>query len=295
MNPILTAFLKLAKRMPCTRPVRAPIFILGTGRSGTTILGKVLSMHRDVGWLNEPKLLWHITYPYEDLIGSYSQGPAYYRLDASHATQDVHRTIRRLYGFYLSLTRSNRIVDKYPEMIFRTEFLRALFPDAKFVFLIRNGWDTLSSIADWSHRFGLEQDGQVHDWWGVNRRKWCLLNEQILANEPLFAGVRDEVAKLEQHTDMAAVEWIATAQEGMRLVEKAPREIHIVRFEVLTTHSTDVLAQLGEFCELVPDEIYFSYACRVLRPPALRQRPTLHPVIRPLFNETMKAIGYEHS
>ena len=50
INPLVFSILK-EKRSPQTivntNPLKKPIFILGTGRSGTTILGIVLSMHRE--------------------------------------------------------------------------------------------------------------------------------------------------------------------------------------------------------------------------------------------------------
>ena len=69
INPLVAAHFGLEKRLPQFRQVKQPVFILGTGRSGTTILGLILSLHRDVGFLNEPKALWHSVNPADDLIG----------------------------------------------------------------------------------------------------------------------------------------------------------------------------------------------------------------------------------
>ena len=40
-----------------------PVFIIGCGRSGTTILGKTLSNHPKIKYLNERRDLWHKIYP----------------------------------------------------------------------------------------------------------------------------------------------------------------------------------------------------------------------------------------
>ena len=40
-----------------------PVFIIGCGRSGTTILGKTLSSHPEIKYLNERRDLWHKSYP----------------------------------------------------------------------------------------------------------------------------------------------------------------------------------------------------------------------------------------
>ena len=148
INPIVFSLLKTATTNNSKyKVVEKPIFILGTGRSGTTILGIVLSMHRDIGYLNEPKAIWHLIHPHEDIIGSYTQDDAKYRLTAEEATDEMCHRAKQMFGAYLTATRSKRLVDKYPELIFRVDFVRALFPDARFVFLVRNGWDTCHSIA----------------------------------------------------------------------------------------------------------------------------------------------------
>jgi len=59
INPLIFSLFKIEKKLPQIKKVERPIFILGTGRSGTTVLGIVFSMHNQVGFLNEPKALWH--------------------------------------------------------------------------------------------------------------------------------------------------------------------------------------------------------------------------------------------
>ena len=130
INPMLYYLFRIIKRLPQLVRVSAPIFILGTGRSGTTILGVVLSMHKDVGFLNEPKALWHFIRSDEDLIGSYSRGEGRYRLTADDARAETCDTSRKIYVAYLRLSGSRRLVDKSPELIFSVPFVRALFPDA---------------------------------------------------------------------------------------------------------------------------------------------------------------------
>ena len=179
INPLVFSLLKrFAANNNRYESVEKPIFILGTGRSGTTILGIVLSMHREIGYLNEPKAMWHLIHPHEDIIGNYSQADAKYRLTAEDATDEMCQRASQMFGAYLTATRSKRLVDKYPELIFRVDFVRALFPDARFIFLVRNGWDTCHSIATWSKRLGAQINSEKHDWWGVDDRKWRLLVEQ---------------------------------------------------------------------------------------------------------------------
>lgn len=293
INPLVFSILKkVAANNSKYKPVKKPIFILGTGRSGTTILGIVLSMHREVGYLNEPKAIWHLIHPHEDVIGNYSQSNAKYRLTAEDATDQMQRRAAQMFGAYLTTTRSERLVDKYPELIFRVDFVRALFPDARFIFLVRNGWDTCQSIATWSKRLGVHRNGEKHDWWGVEDRKWRLLVEQLVETDSVLSQIADKVKHFERHLDRAAVEWIVTMQEGIRLIDTSPDCTHLVRFEDLTAKPDETLSALCDFCELPTDTIFQEYARQTLHPVPARKPFDIHWEIAPIFLEIMKELQY---
>src|SRR5436190_22514624 len=66
INPLVFFNLGIGKKVSIGKKVTKPIFILGIGRSGTTILGSLMSIHKDVGFLNEPKALWYSILPETD-------------------------------------------------------------------------------------------------------------------------------------------------------------------------------------------------------------------------------------
>jgi hypothetical protein len=292
INPLVLGHFAVEKRLPQMKRVENPLFILGTGRSGTTILGIVLSMHRDVGFLNEPKALWHAIYPHEDVIGSYSRDKARYRLDESDADQEVKRNAHRLFGAYLTTVLSSRLVDKYPELLFRIPFVREIFPDARFIFLVRNGWDTCSSIDKWSARCGEQENGEVHDWWGVDQRKWNIMLEELIEPDPYFSGLKTVIHTLEKHTDMAALEWIVTMREGLQRLQDNPDCIHMVRYEELADSPREILSGIASFAGLAEDETFLRYGESTLAPAPPHADFEMHPALRPLFEATMRALGY---
>lgn len=295
INPLVFSLFALEKFFPVAKQVKKPIFIIGTGRSGTTILGIVLSIHRDIAFLNEPKALWNSAYDGEDLIGSYNRGDATYRLDAEDASSDVIQAMHRMFGWYLTVTGAQRVADKYPELIFRVPFVRAIFPDAKFLFLARNGWDTCNSIEQWSGRLGKQHKcGEVHDWWGVDNRKWKLLVKQIVSNDPGLSPYSTEIAGFTKHLDMAAVEWIVTMREGLHLQKQYPDAVHTVVYEKLTTNTKEVMEEICKFCELPPDSVLIDYACNTLHPVLSKPSFELHPIIQNEFDSVMHDLGYEN-
>ena len=292
INPLLFAHFALQKRLPQSRKVDRPLFIIGTGRSGTTILGVLLSMHRDVGFLNEPKAMWHAIYPDEDVIGSYSRGVAHYRLDEAHADDTVKRNAHRIFGAYLTTVCSQRLVDKYPELVFRVPFVREVFPDAQFIFLVRNGWDTCASIDKWSERCGEQKNGEVHDWWGVNRRKWELMIKELIIPDPYFSDVVPHLHEFENHSDMAALEWIVTMREGLNRMRQSDGSILMIHYEHLVRSPEETLDRIAKFAGFSEDEGYLKYGGQMLHPAPMHAPYKLHPALMTLFDETMEALGY---
>lgn len=293
INPVVFSLLKAAaKSHRQFQPIHKPVFILGTGRSGTTILGIVLSMHKDVGFLNEPKAIWHLIHPNEDIIGNYTHEHAKFRLTADDMTENMQQRATQMFGAYLSTTGSKRLVDKYPELIFRIDFVRAIFPDARFIFLVRNGWDTCQSIANWSKRLGIQVNAENHDWWGVNDRKWQLMTDQLVSTDDDLKSIAEDVKHFDNHLNRAAVEWIVTMREGLRLLDTKSECIHTIHFEALTTQPEEILSTLCEFCDLHIDQTFINFASHTLSPIPARDTFDLHPKIAPIFHDTMARLGY---
>lgn len=291
VNSLLNLKFKLLKKIPVLKNIIKPIFIVGIGRSGTTILSKVLSFHQEVGLLNEAKALWHAIYPFEDILGSYGKA-AFYRLCESHADAEVVKRAKKLHGAFLYFVGAERLIDKYPEMIFRIKFIQKIYPDAKIVLLIRNGWDVVHSISNYSHKCAIQTSRGYADWWGVNRRKWHLLTTQVLSAEEELSEIREIIPSLERNEDMAAVEWMLTMREAIRATQLAAKQIYTIRYEDLTSYPYNTLKKLIDFCELSHDKDLLDYAMQVLKPMPMRGAQELHPIVRKHFLDLLKVFGY---
>ena len=291
INPLVFFLYRIQSVLPTARKVQMPVFILGTGRSGTTILGVSLGIHREVGFLNEPKAFWSFLYDKEDLIGSYQRKEAYYRLDPEIVTSRMKKKAHRIYGNYLRFAGAKKIVDKYPELIFRTEFVKKIFPDARFLFLYRNGDDTIHSINIWSQRKGEQNVGETHDWWGRNNRKWGLLCQQIVAEDDVLGSHADEISRFEDHVHRAATEWIVTMKEGIRLMDLEPETVLGVRYEDYVGNQ-ETRNQVLEFCGLGPDPKFDQYCEKVLKPVAAKPAVELPESIAGEYDSIMRKLEY---
>jgi hypothetical protein len=292
INPIVLALSAVLTKTAQLKDVSRPVFIVGTGRSGTTILGITLSLHARVAYLNEPKALWHRAFPGEDIIGNYSPEPGRYILTEQDASVEVADRFRKLYGAYLRLSRRTRVVDKYPEALFRIPFLLRVFPDARFIWLVRNGYDTVASIEKWSREHQSDANAAQENWWGLNDRKWHALVNQVCSQDPRFEDSLAELLSLHRDSDKAAVEWMASVHCGLREEAARPDKILRVHFEALSQQVETSIGKILKFCDLEEDPAVFEFARLKLAPVAAYEMPALAPAIQTSFAEAMQSLGY---
>ena len=153
------------------------IFILSLPRSGSTLLQQILGGHSQVHTVSEPWLMLHPLYSLreqgieteydaslarkglEDFLDELDEGRQVY-LDA------VRAYASRLYGAALSQSGKTFFLDKTPRYHLILPELRACFPKAQFVFLLRNPLAVLSStLQAWFENDTRQLDGtsNYHD------------------------------------------------------------------------------------------------------------------------------------
>ncbi|MEM6851720.1 MAG: sulfotransferase [Pseudomonadota bacterium] len=292
INPAVFSLYRLWNAAPPLKRVDAPVFIIGTGRSGTTILGVVLSAHPHAAFLNEPKALWHFAQGDEDIIGSYAGAPGRLHLSASDAGAPARRKLARVYGALLRLTGARVVIDKYPEFAFRVAYARALFPDAKFLFLVRDGRDVTASISGWSQRNGVSEAGERHDWWGRNDQKWRILVDETVGSDPAFAARAADLAAMEDHNLRAAYEWVVTMRAGLAAEAAHGDAILRVSYERLCAQPRPVLEEVSAFCGLAPSDAMLGYGEAVLSPTPHAAAPALPAWLEAPFEAVRAELGY---
>jgi hypothetical protein len=96
----------------------APIFIIGCGRSGTTLQGEVFSMHPMVKYFYEPYDLWAAIHPATDFTQLYSHQEYHCLLGPEFATSVTGIRFQRL----MSPTPGFTLVEKSPINALRIGF-----------------------------------------------------------------------------------------------------------------------------------------------------------------------------
>jgi len=112
------------------------VFVVGAPRSGTTILAEVLGRHPQVADFYEPYYIWDYR------LGS---GEDDVRTVAMADPANV-AFIRREFALFARKSRKLVVVEKSPENCFRIPYVRAIFPEAKWIHILRDGRDSVESI-----------------------------------------------------------------------------------------------------------------------------------------------------
>jgi len=177
--------------------LKPPILLFGNTRSGTTIVQKVLSTHPDIVEWYEPNALW--------LYGD--PGRVHDEFDKSDATDRVKHYIRKRFLKYQKQHGNRVVVEKTPQNILRIPYVRAIFPEATFLFIVRNPFSFISSVEyKWQRpvtgsgilrRLKDMPASQIHHW--VRRYIVQQIYKRVLRRKylsiwgPRYRGIQDDL------------------------------------------------------------------------------------------------------
>ncbi|HET7482958.1 MAG TPA: sulfotransferase, partial [Actinomycetota bacterium] len=217
-------------------------------------------------------------------------------LGAADLTDDAARRIRR--SFYLVTGNRKRLIDKTPRNVLRVPFIDAVFPDALYIYLQRDGRDNVNSLINaWrSPHYRTYRLPERHAIPGVDPVWWKFV---------LYPGWRDDTkGPLEvvcAHQWIASNEHVLSARDGI----ESSRWTEI-RYEDLVEKPVDEIGRLLEFCDLPYDDAVRQRAAAVATTPInavtppergkwRRENPKEIEAIAELIRPTMEAMGYEVS
>lgn len=290
-NPAVAAHLRVGVHVASGRPPDRPIFVLGVGRSGTTLLGRMLAVHPDVGFLNEPKAMWHLIDQFEDVSGLLNRSAtAYMRRSGSDVTSEMARRANNLYGYYQRLTRSQRVVDKYCELSYRRDYLRTLFPDCILVAIVRRPHAVVRSVEQWCADHGSKSE----DWWGIENRKWEVLRDTLLPDQPDGEMLIRLAESARGNADRALIEWIIGMRELLHLRPGADLDL-LVRYEDLVADPVGQINRTLAAVSLPPSEEVERMAGLIVREDGRSQAVTAGIVpdeLRGVVDDLIEALGY---
>jgi hypothetical protein len=270
-----------------TPPVLAPpapgsvAFIVGCGRSGTTILGTILSHHPDASYLNDRFDLWIRPFGVTDIWGRrYDANRFNPRVELTAADVPVDGRAR----FYelLDLERRGKqvLVEKLAINNFRIGFLMGLCPGAAIISIVRHGIEVAYSIE--------HKAAQGH-WYGAKDSKW----DHLVAHAE-SRGYSHLLPLCKTNWDKALLEWRMSVEAAERyLTKNPPARLLQMRYEDLVTDPSASCRRLESFLGLAESPAMRDFANAQVR----RQNPAAHerPVpasAEAIAGDTLRRFGY---
>lgn len=233
-----------------SRLLERPIFIIGCNRSGTTLLHRNLAEHtRTWSSYTESKTVFHALWPIDP-----AEGDRVDRAATAHESAALRRMLYRrarnkqvLAGRPLlgsvpekllnppvdAVFKSPpvRLVEKTPSNCFRVPLLASLWPDARFVFIVRAPEPTISSLMEGWKRWNGYDGGRVRQWTYLAPPGW-----RNRAERPL--------------REIAAWQWRSANRTAWDDLEEHGCDYAIVRHEDLVRTPEPAYRSLLDFAEL---------------------------------------------
>jgi omega-hydroxy-beta-dihydromenaquinone-9 sulfotransferase len=219
----------------------APIFIIGCHRSGTSIFYRKLALHPDLAFVTRTtrrapnrllmmRLFMMIRSKEKNImpIGGEAWNKFGSRDDqvmtVADVTSETREYFERLVKNHLVLFKRKRFLNKSPSNSVKIGFLNALFPDAYFIHMVRDGRAVARSISKGRKTHGRFSGAKYPGWQG-------LLDRPVV--------------------ESCGLQWKQTIEYIKDSLKKIPAErVLQVRYEDFVSRPIDTMRRVGETCHL---------------------------------------------
>jgi len=240
----------------------SPVFIVGAGHSGTTLLHRLLANHDALvptlggpgqedqqGWLRFGGGLTSGTGDSGEVFGF----PYNIDMDVQLVTPEIATAMHSYYFNSVMMRDENkRVLNKNPAMSNKIPYIRAIFPDAKFVHVVR---DVVPFSGSWKRSLDNETKDVVFYWPDAERANgwfmpcptdpWGRSRQELFANQDRFYP-GGGFARLPEF-------WKSLNTNILAEQSKMPDTILTIRYEDLCADLARTLTKVFEFLNLPPE------------------------------------------
>lgn len=276
-----------------------PIIVIGAPRSGTKMLRDFVGAHPDVD-----------TVPY-DVNYIWRMGNESIPHDEFSAEQASEAICRKITRQIERFRRGNRcIIEKTVSNCLRVEFVTAVFPDAKFLHLVRDGRDVIESIQrqwkappDWRYILQKVRTFPIFDAFGYGARyARGLLQRTGQRNSksaevwgPRYKGIDQDLAT-RTLLCVCAIQWARCVRMASDSLQRyTPDQVLQVRYEDLVAAPIEYAHRIADFIGISPGPIE-QQAGRVSTANVGKGRTALDPAawqeLQPILEAELREYGY---
>jgi len=260
----------------------SPIFVIGCGRSGTTILGECIGAHRDVAYLHEPRAMWLEAFPQGDVwTKDAPERAGRIVLDAQDWTPQAATTIARHFVDVLHRRGRKCLCEKTPINAFRVDLIERIFPDARYIYIEREPLAVAQSIAERC------KNGT---WWGVGEYKWHGLAE-MAEDVPELKGIAAQCVTDLQKALMERTLSMHHARRSLFGGEIAANRVLAISYEAFTRDPIVVANAIQMTANLPHDSAMLVHTETRLHPARLVETAPTDPVVMTLLAAAKRMSG----
>lgn len=244
------------------RGIAKPIILLGSGRTGTTMLGEIFARHPDVAYWEEPRPVWMYRHAYR----------SHHELAAADLTPAIARYIDRRFTRFMTRRGRSRFMEKTPSNCLRLPFIAALYPDCRVINLVRDGREVVASTLRMQAgppRLDrvLARVGETPLWeWPAYVPLFfqTVWRTAVLKERSTYWGTRPDGwkawTKMPPHI-LAAHQWKRVVEVSIRDGRALPPENYLeVRFATLIADPVETVRDMLAFAELAEAPALLDYA-----------------------------------
>ena len=291
------------------------VFLVGSPRSGTTILENILNCHDKIAEFYEPYFLWENFFDVrEDDVWN-----------DKDLTPRAAGVLQKEFSVFARKSRKHLVLDKLPTHSFNIPLIHRVFPDAHWIHIIRDGRDvTLSIHKEWEKRRKIVEKKDFlsllktaramldrQPFWryklmavGHELKKSFSLNPYRYLNKarwqgqvgwgPRFKGWK---LFLEQNPTLAfnAMQWVKTVEAVLSSWQLLPEKNKIeIRYEDLLADPETTVTKIIDFLGYRPQDDFFEKIPALITGNMNKWRDeftadeieTIKPVLTPLLGRT---------
>jgi hypothetical protein len=201
--------------------LRKPVFLVGCPRSGTGITARLLARHPSTAVWSEASQVWDPFHYYDPY--------AEHHWSVDMVTQQDATRLHRQFEFYRRMNRKERFANKHPRNSVRIEYIDAIFPDALFIHVIRDGRAVANSIVRRIQKEPFRQNIPFGNFCKPpNWRKW-------LRDDPV---------------EQAALQWKEIVGFARSKKKRLGGRYHEFRYEDMCLMPQEVFASVFQFAQL---------------------------------------------
>ncbi|MEN1681783.1 MAG: sulfotransferase [Planctomycetota bacterium] len=283
-----------------------PVIVLGSPRSGTTVLGQLLQVHSSLHGVVEPRLTWQ-----------YGNDKKSDMLRPEDARPEVIAYIRGRFAKEVRDGQRSRLLEKMPSNALRIGFVERVLPGCKVIHIMRNGVDASLSIRSYWNQAAHGISGVAPGRFRERLKELQLSRLPNYAFEaarrfapaplrgvvgqnvwgPRIPGIRGMLTELDL-LEVCALQWRTCVESARQYGAQLPADrYHEVKLEELTA---DRLREVLDFAELTPEpEVMANFEKTFAADRSTARRSAATPedlqLLRRWITPTMDWLGYPRS